>query len=93
MPVADYLNEEAIVAAKEVLECGYSPTLEIIEMVAALDVLTKSTAEFAQGLAAEGFALRAESTQQRSIHYSMTRDAIIRIWNPDYDLKLDDAKP
>lgn len=54
---------------------------------------TKSTAEHAGDVAADGFVFRAEDAQQRSMLYSMTRDAIIRIWNPDYDLRLDDAKP
>lgn len=93
MPVADYIDEAAVAAAKEVLECGHSATYEIVEMVAALDTLAVSTADFARELAADGFVLRAEEAQQRSILYSMTRDAILRIWNPDYDLKLDDAKP
>jgi len=74
------ITQEDIAETKEELDGGGHTTHEILMIATLCRVLAVSTHDHASDLVADGFTLRAEEADQRSILYANTADAICRLW-------------
>ncbi len=58
-------------------------THEVLMVIALFLDLATSTHDHASDLVADGFTLRAEEADQRSIRYANSADALCKIWKED----------